>query len=145
MQEPSRETMIKVVQEHFNFRIDENAYGNYDIAAYSESTRDGYEIFVVTNDMNSININEDVYYYESDVPQGIIDEIIGYGGNDIVVYADQYFLDEIYFDDAMADLFVENIDDILAEAKEENYSLTEAELAWLKNEYAEDEEITTNA
>ena len=77
--------------------------------------------------------------------QGIIDEIIGYGGNDIVVYADQYFLDEIYFDDAMADLFVENIYDILAEAKEENYSLTEAELAWLKNEYAEDEEITTNA
>ena len=145
MQEPSRETMIKVVQEHFNFRIDENAYGNYDIAAYSESTRDGYEIFVVTNDMNSININEDVYYYESDVPQGIIDEIIGYGGNDTVVYADQYFLDEIYFDDAMADLFLENIDDILAEAKEENYSLTEAELAWLKNEYAEDEEITTNA
>ena len=145
MQEPSRETMIKVVQEHFNFRIDENAYGNYDIAAYSESTRDGYEIFVVTNDMNSININEDVYYYESDVPQGIIDEIIGYGGNDTVVYADQYFLDEIYFDDAMADLFVENIDDILAEAEEENYSLTEAELAWLKHEYAEDEEITTNA
>ena len=145
MQEPSRETMIKVVQEHFNFRIDENAYGNYDIAAYSESTRDGYEIFVVTNDMNSININEDVYYYESDVPQGIIDEIIGYGGNDTVVYADQYFLDEIYFDDAMADLFLENIDDILAEAEEENYSLTEAELAWLKNEYAEDEEITTNA
>ena len=145
MQEPSRETMIKVVQEHFNFRIDENAYGNYDIAAYSESTRDGYEIFVVTNDMNSININEDVYYYESDVPQGIIDEIIGYGGNDTVVYADQYFLDEIYFDDAMADLFLENIDDILAEAEEENYSLTEAELAWLKHEYAEDEEITTNA
>lgn len=145
MQEPSRETMIKVVQEHFNFRIDENAYGNYDIAAYSESTKDGYEIFVVTNDMNSININEDVYYYESDVPQGIIDEIIGYGGNDTVVYADQYFLDEIYFDDAMADLFLENIDDILAEAEEENYSLTEAELAWLKHEYAEDEEITTNA
>ena len=58
MQEPSRETMIKVVQEYFNFRIDDNAYTNYDIAAYSESTKDGYEIFVVTNDMNSININE---------------------------------------------------------------------------------------
>jgi hypothetical protein len=79
------------------------------------------------------------------VPQAIIDEIIGYGGNDTVVYVDQYFLDEIYFDDALADLFVENIDDILAEAEEENYSLTEAELAWLKHEYSEDEEITTNA
>ena len=139
MQEPSRETMIKVVKEYFNFRIDENAYGNYDIAAYTESTADGYEVYVVTNDMGSISINEDVYYYESDVCQAIIDEIIGYGGNDTVVYADQYFLDEIYFDDAMADLFVENIDDILAEAEEEGYSLSVAELAWLRHAYAEDE------
>jgi len=144
MQEPSRETMIKVVKQHFNFTLDENAYGNYDIAAYTESTADGYEVFVVTNDMNSISINEDVYYYESDVPQAIIDEIIGYGGNDTVVYADQYFLDEIYFDDALADLFVENIDDILAEAEEEGYSLTVAELAWLKNEYAEETEETVS-
>ena len=144
MQEPSPETMIKVVKEHFNFTIDENAYNNYDIAAYTESTADGYEIYVVTNDMESIRINEDVYYYESDVPQAIIDEIIGYGGNDTVVYADQYFLDEIYFDDALADLFVENIDDILAEAEEEGYSLTVAELAWLKHEYAEETEETVS-
>ena len=144
MQEPSRETIIKVVKQHFNFRIDDNAYSNYDIAAYTESTADGYEVYVVTNDMQSISINEDVYYYESDVPQAIIDEIIGYGGSDIVVYADQYFLDEIYFDDTLADLFVENIDDILAEAEEEGYSLSVAELAWLKHEFAEETEETVS-
>ena len=144
MQEPSRETMIKVVQEYFNFTIDENAYNNYDIAAYSEATKDGYEVYVVTSDMNSICINEDVYYYESDVAQAIIDEVISYGGSDIVVYADQYFLDEIYFDDTLADLFVENIDDILAEAEEEGYSLSVAELAWLKHEYAEETEETVS-
>ena len=144
MQEPSPETIIKVVKQHFNFTIDENAYNNYDIAAYTESTADDYEVYVVTNDMNSICINEDVYYYESDVAQAIIDQIIGYGGGDTVVYADQYFLDEIYFDDAMADLFVENIDDILAEAEEEDYSLTKAELAWLKHEYAEETEETVS-
>ena len=94
--------------------------------------------------MQSISITEDVYYYESDVPIALIDEIIGYGGNDIVLYADQYFLDEIYFDDALADLFIENIDDILAEAEEEGYSLTVAELAWLKNEYAEETEETVS-
>ena len=144
MTEPSEETILKVVKEHFKFTIDDNAYQNYDIAAYTESTADGYEVYVVTNDMNSISINEDVYYYESDVPQALIDEIIGYGGNDTVVYVDQYFLDEIYFDDAMADLFVENIDDILAEAEEEGYSLTKAELAWLKHEYAEETEETVS-
>jgi len=144
MQEPSPETIIKVVKQHFNFTIDDSAYNNYDIAAYTESTADGYEVYVVTNDMESIQINEDVYYYESDVPQAIIDEIIGYGGGDTVVYADQYFLDEIYFDDALADLFVENIDDILAEAEEEGYSLSVAELAWLKHEYAEETEETVS-
>ena len=144
MQEPSQETIIKVVKEHFNFRIDDNAYNNYDIAAYTESTADGYEVYVVTNDMDSVNISEDVYYYESDVPKAIIDEIIGYGGSDIVLYADQYFLDDIYFDDELANLFVENIDDILAEAEEEGYSLSVAELAWLKHEYAEETEETVS-
>ena len=144
MQEPSRETIIKVVKQHFNFTIDENAYGNYDIAAYTEATADGYEVYVVTTDMDSIVISEDVYYYESDVCQAIIDQVMGYGGSDIVVYADEYFLNEIYFDDALADLFVENIDDILAEAEEEGYSLTLAELAWLKNEYAEETEETVS-
>ena len=144
MQEPSPETIIKVVKQHFNFTIDENAHNNYDIAAYTESTADGYEVYVVTNDMQSISINEDVYYYDSDVCQAIIDQIIGYGGGDTVVYADQYFLNEIYFDDAMADLFVENIDDILAEAEEEGYALTKAELAWLKHEYAEETEETVS-
>jgi len=144
MQEPSQETLIKVVKEHFNFTIDDSAYNNYDIAAYTESTADGYEVYVVTNDMDSVNISEDVYYYESDVPKAIIDEIIGYGGSDIVLYADQYFLDEIYFDDELADLFVKNIDDILAEAEEEGYSLTVAELAWLKHEYAEETEETVS-
>ena len=144
MQEPSPETIIKVVKQHFNFTIDENAYNNYDIAAYTESTADDYEVYVVTNDMQSVCISEDVYYYESDVAQAIIDQIIGYGGGDTVVYADQYFLNEIYFDDALADLFVENIDDILAEAEEEGYSLSVAELAWLKHEYAEETEETVS-
>ena len=144
MQEPSQETIIKVVKEHFNFTIDDSAYNNYDIAAYTESTADGYEVYVVTNDMDSVNISEDVYYYESDVPKAIIDEIIGYGGSDIVLYADQYFLDEIYFDDELVDLFVKNIDDILAEAEEEGYSLTVAELAWLKHKYAEETEETVS-
>ena len=139
MQEPSPETIIKVVKEHFNFRIDDNAYNNYDIAAYTESTADGYEVYVVTNDMNSISINEDVYYYENDVAEKLIDQIVSYGGSDIVVYADQFLLDDIYFDDALADLFVANIDDILAEAEEEGYSLSVAELAWLRHAYAEDE------
>ena len=131
-----------MVLEYYDVELTDRFDNNWEYYIYTESTRDGYEIFVVTNDMNSININEDVYYYEADVAQALIDEIIGYGGGDTVVYVDQYFLDEIYFDDVLADLFVENIDDILAEAEEEGYSLSVAELAWLRNEYAEETEET---
>jgi len=139
MQEPSKETMIKVVKEYFNFTIDENAYSNYDIAAYTESTRDGYELYIVTHDMSNPMLNEDVYMYDHDVADALVEEIIGQGSNDTIVYADDYFLDEIYFDDRLVELFHDNIDDILAEAEEESYSLNVAELAWLKNAYAEDE------
>ena len=139
MQEPSKETMIKVVKEHFNFRIDENAYSTADIYAYTESTADGYEVYVVTHDESSVSICEDVYYYETDIAEAIIDEIIGFGGNDCVVYSEPYFLEDIYFDDELVDLFNSNVDDILAEAEDEGYSLTKAELAWLKHTYAEEE------
>ncbi len=140
MQEPSKETMIKVVKEHFNFTIDENAYGNYDIAAYTESTADGYELHIVTHDMSNPMLNEDVYMYDHDVADALVEEIIGQGGNDTIVYADDYYLEDIYFDDRLVELFHDNIDDILAEAEEENYSFSVDELAWLKDAYAEDEE-----
>ena len=66
--EPTQEKIIEAVKKYYGLTIDENAYQSADIYAYEETTADGYSVYVVTNNMDSVCINEDVYYYESDIP-----------------------------------------------------------------------------
>jgi hypothetical protein len=126
------ERKIELVKSYFNVTFTED-FDGADLYCYNESTRDGYDVFVVTNDMNNISINEDVFYYDSDVAEALIDEITSYGGF-IKVYIDMYLADEIYLDDQLLELFAENVERIIEdelpseeEIKELNveYDLTE--------------------
>jgi len=126
------ERKIELVKSYFNVTFTED-FDKADLYCYSESTRDGYEVYVVTHDMNNISINEDVFYYDSDVAEALKDEITSYGGF-IKVYIDMYLADEIYLDDQLLELFAENVEKIIEdelpseeEIKELNveYSLTE--------------------
>ena len=127
MQEPSRETMIKVVKQHFNFRIDDNAYSNYDIAAYTESTADGYEVYVVTNDMQSISINEDVYYYET----SWFEKLADYLRDGAQIYIDQYSQEGYEYEEVIEnmydELYMEVHGEIVDELEEEGYEYPESE------------------
>ena len=71
--EPTNEKIIEAVKKYYGLKIDENAYQSADVYAYEETTADGYSVYVVTNDMRSICVSEDVYYYESDVPEAIME------------------------------------------------------------------------
>ena len=126
------ERKIELVKSYFNVTFTED-FDGADLYCYTESTRDGYEVYVVTHDMNNISINEDVFYYDSDVAEALKDEITSYGGF-IKVYVDMYLADEIYLDDQLLELFAENVERIIEdelpseeEIKELNveYSLTE--------------------
>ena len=126
------ERKIELVKSYFNVTFTED-FDGADLYCYSESTRDGYEVYVVTHDMNNISINEDVFYYDSDVAEALKDEITSYGGF-IKVYIDMYLADEIYLDDQLLELFADNIERIIEdelpsekEIKELNveYDLTE--------------------
>jgi len=126
------ERKIELVKSYFNITFTED-FDKADLYCYSESTRDGYEVYVVTHDMNNISINEDVFYYDSDVAAALIDEITSYGGF-VKIYIDSYLADDIYLDDQLLELFAENVDKIIEdelpseeEIKELNveYSLTE--------------------
>jgi len=101
---PSEEKMIDAVKKYFGITIDENAYQNADVYAYEETTVDGYSLYVVTHDMRSICISEDVHYYDGDVAEAIM-EAVRYSNGDCVIYADSYFLDDIYFDDTLLETF----------------------------------------
>jgi len=140
--EPTQEKIIEAVKKYYGLKIDENAYQSADVYAYEETTADGYSVYVVTHDMKSICVSEDVYYYESDVPSAIMECITNSNGY-CTLYADQYFLDDIYFDDMLLEEFAEIAESIYDEIMNEDsdYNFDMAELQWLKKEYTESEEI----
>ena len=140
--EPTEEKIIEAVKKYYGLKIDENAYQSADIYAYEETTADGYSVYVVTNDMSSVCIAEDVYYYESDLPSAIMEQI-NYSNGDCTLYADQYFLDDIYFDDMLLESFSDIAESIYDEIAndEGDYCFDMAEILWLKEEFTESEEI----
>ena len=144
--EPTEEQMVKAVKSFYGLKIDENAYNNADVYAYEETTVDGYSLYVVTHDMRHVNICEDVFYYDNDVAEAIMEMVRDRGGY-CTLYADQYLLDDIYFDDMLLEEFSEVAEDIYKEIENEegDYGFTMAELAWLKEEFTEEEETTVGS
>ena len=140
--EPSSEKIIQAVKNYYGLKIDDNAWNNADVYAYEESTYDGYSVYVVTSDPNNLCINEDVFYYNNDVAEAIMEMVRDQGGH-CTLYADQYFLDDIYFDDVLLEEFSEIAEDIYNEIQDdtEGYTFDMAELLWLKEEFTESEEI----
>ena len=140
--EPTQEKIIEAVKKYHGLEIDENAYGSADVYAYEETTADGYSVYVVTNDMNSVCINEDVHYYDSGVAEAIM-EMVHYSNGQCTIYADSHFLDDIYFDDVLLEAFSDIAESIYEEIMNEDgdYNFDMAELAWLKEEFTESEEV----
>jgi L-lactate utilization protein LutC len=140
--EPNEEKIIEAVKKYYGLKIDENAYQNADIYAYEETTVDGYSVYIVTHDMKDICVSEDVYYYDSDVAEAIMEMVRNCDGY-CTMYSDQYFLDDIYFDNILMEDFAEIADQIYDSIinDEEEYNFTVDEVQWLKEEFTESEEI----
>ncbi len=127
------ERKIELVKSYFNVTFTED-FDGADLYCYTESTRDGYDVYVVTHDMNGISINEDVFYYDSDVAEALIDEITSYGGF-IKIYIDSYLADDIYLDNQLLELFADNVKRIV-----EDELPSEKEIEELNVEYDLNEE-----
>ena len=114
------------VLKHFNVEFTDNYSSSADFYVYEESTADGYSVFIATYDQNRININENVYYYDSDLGDAL-EEHIKYSNGDEdnpeIIYVDD--LHQCFIDDAIEQLFVylaERFeDDVIDELKEEGY------------------------
>ena len=112
---------------------DMNDWEKADVKAYTESTADGYELFIVTFDDQNPSINEDVHYYDSDVAEQVMGDLEqGYS-----VYIDEYLYDDIYLDDSFEEYFSSNVEDIVDANPD---SFTKEELEFVKLEYGLDEE-----
>ena len=57
---------LEKIKSHFDFEITANWPNNPDIMFYTETTADGYEVWIATDDDQRPSVNEDIYYYEND-------------------------------------------------------------------------------
>ena len=96
----------KQVLEYFECEITDQ-WQNPDFSIYEESTADGYSVWIATDDDKSINVNEDVYYYENELNDVLYDAISDYNQ----IYCDNY--------DFVEDAITRHYEDILFRIEEE--------------------------
>ena len=68
--EMPEERMIELVKGHLEISIstDITDFENVDCTIYNESTADGYDVFVITNDTRHVSVCENVFYYVESIP-----------------------------------------------------------------------------
>ena len=136
------ERMIKLYKDWSGISIstDVNDFDNVDCMIYNESSADGYDLYVCTNDSRHPSICEDVHYYEHGLADAF-EQQIRYG--DKTFYVCEYVYEDCYFDDKLVELFAENVEDIVADAEEGSTDLdiTLKEINLLKEEYGLTEEV----
>ena len=133
---------IDLVKEFYDLDIshDTNNFDNVDCTIYNESSADGYDLWVCTNDPRNPSICEDVYYYDHDLADAFEQEI-RYGNR--TFYVCEYVYDDCYFNDKLVELFAENVEEIVKDAELGlgDLDVTLKEIKLLKEEYElEDEE-----
>ena len=114
------------VLNYYNIEFTDDYSSSADFYIYEESTADGYSVYVATRDTSSISINEDVYYYDSDLGDAL-EEFMKYSNGDEedpeIVYVDDLY--QQFIDDAMQQLFeylAERFEeDIIHELTDEGY------------------------
>ena len=116
------------VLNYYNIELTDDYSANADFYIYEESTADGYSVFIATYDQNSVNVNENVYYYDSDLGDAL-EEHIRYSNGDEdnpeIIYVDD--LHQQFIDDAIVQLFeylAERFEEeVIDELKDEGYEL----------------------
>ncbi len=132
--------MIELIKNHLEISISQDVsdFDNVDCHIYSESTADGYDVYVCTNNPSQPSICEDVYYYEHDLADAF-QEQVRYG--DKTFYVCDSIYEDCYFDDTLIEMFVEYVDDIV---ENDELDITIEEINYLKKEYElEDEEANS--
>ena len=100
---------------HYDVEFTDRFNNNCGYYLYTESTRDGYEVWVATEDMGNVCISEDVYYYDSDLHVALADAI-----------RDE--LSPIYLDDTEADYIDYAIEELYEHVYDTKIQAVDSEL-----------------
>ena len=134
--EMPEERMIKLVTDHLGLSISHDIadFDNVDCHLYNESSADGYDLWICTNDTRHVSICENVYYYDHDMTDAF-EQQVRWG--DKTFYIDDSIYEDCYLDDKLVELFVDNVEDII---ENDELDLTLGEINYLKQEYDLNEE-----
>lgn len=106
---------LEKLQNYYEFELTDSYNRTPDYSIYTESTADGYEVWVATNgDGRNICINEDVYYYENDLSDALYDAMMDYNE---LIYVDD--LEAYYVQEAIERAWESFIDDMIGEVEDE--------------------------
>ena len=105
------------VLAHFDCEITDQ-WQNPDFSIYEESTADGYSVWIASPNTSNININEDVYYYDSGVYDVLYEAIPDY--NRIYCDDENIIEDAItrHYEDLLCRMEEEVVDELLDEGYE---------------------------
>ena len=137
MLEIKNERLIELVKNHLGLSISTSLdeWSNVDCRVYNESTADGYDLYVVTQQKDHPIICEDCYQYDHDLADAVREEI-RYGVNTFYIDIDLY--NDCYMEDMLIELFVDYVEDII---EDEDLDITLEEINYLKEEYGITEEV----
>ena len=113
--EVDQEDQKKMVLDYYEVELTDRFDNNCGYYIYTESTRDGYEVWVATENMSNVCISEDVYYYDSDLHDALADAI-----------KDE--LSPIYVDDTEADYIDYAIEELYEHVYDTKLEEVESEL-----------------
>jgi len=119
------------VLAHYECEITDQ-WQNPDFSVYEESTADGYSVWIATADEKSINVNEDVYYYENELTDVVYEAIPDYNQ----IYCDNYeFVEDAitrHYEDLLCRIEDEIRDELLHEGYKEKINEPINSLQWLE-------------
>lgn len=116
---------LKKLQDYYEFELTDSYNRTPDYSIFAESTADGYEVWVATSgDGRNICINEDVYYYDSDLSDPLYDAIMDYNELIYVDDLEAYYVQNA-IDMAWEAFITEMIDEVENELIEQGYKQEE--------------------
>ena len=117
----------KVVLKHYDAEITTDWKSHCQMYFYTQTTADGYEVYMATEDDRSPYIEQDLYYYESDwfekLPQAIYDGLS--------IHVDEYNKEDYGYQDAIEEVYEEYWNDMKQEVENE---LIEEGYEWKEKE-----------
>jgi hypothetical protein len=128
---------IEIVKNHLGLSIshDISDFENVDCMIYNESSADGYDLWVVTNDSRQVHVCENVYYYDHDIANAF-EEQVRYGDQTFYICDGVY--EDSYLEDKLIEMFSENAEDII---ENDELDITLEEINYLKEEYGITEKV----